>query len=231
MKKLISVLLAVSALALSTSAFAADAVSTVSNRNSNAFQTDAIGSLPCFRNGDSVTFELSNVSGTVTLLSSKVGASAVDNTSIQYINQYTKDSDNKVSVTYKIRALETNGTYQLLIKDGDNTVVTYYYNVANPTAAVVTDKDGNTTLANDGNGKVGFGGVATKNGASFTESGAKVSFKLSDGTKSSTKEYDGATLDEYLGQEVNGNASVFYGIEVSGVTEGVTITPSVEMNK
>lgn len=230
MKKLISVLLAVSALALSTSAFAA--APTVSSRNekATAFAEATAGTLPCFRNGDTVTFTLSGVTGTVTLLSSKADATSVDNNSIQYINQYTKDSDNNVSVTYKIREL-TNGTYKLLIKDGEATVAEYYYNVANPTANVLTTANGSTTLSDDGNGKLGFGVVVSTNGASFADSGAGMKFTLTDeNNQKYTQEYTGSWMNLFLGTEVGGNANVFYGLEVTGAS-GHTITPSVEMNK
>lgn len=231
MKKLISVLLAVSALALSTSAFAAP---TVTNRNTGAtaFATAETGSLPCFRNGDSVTFSLTDLSGaSLTLISSKVGATA-DNSTIQYINQY-KPSGTAQEVSYKIRELQTNGTYNLLIKDGDKAVVSFYYNVANPSVALAkasADAE-NYIVADDKKGNIAFAAVASSNGAKFAESGvASVGFTFTDGTKNATSATLSAAELDTIGGEVGGNFNVVYGITVSGVTGGVEITPTAVMN-
>lgn len=233
MKKLISVLLAVSALALSTSAFAAPDVSDVSNKNPNAttLAEERTGILPCFRNGDAVTFDLTGLTGSqLTLISSKVGATAGNDT-IQYINQYTV-SGGAQSVTYRVREL-TDGTYNILIKDGDAAVVDYFYTVANPSVAILTASADPTdyVVAKNAKNDQAFAAVASVDGANFTESGVKsVGFTFTDGTKKATSStLTAAELDNIAG-EVKGKINVVYGITVTGVGEGVTITPTAVMN-
>lgn len=234
MKKLISVLLAVSALALSTSAFAAS-VDNVLDRTKGAksFSTTEAGSMPCFRNGDTVSFNLTGVTGsTVTLLSSKVNASSVDNSSIQYINQYEKGSGDTVLVTYKVREL-TNGTYKLLIKDGDADVATYYYKVANPVAnmAKLTESAAVDYVAKNEDDYT-YMAVASVEGATFTESGvSNVGFKFTTtgGMSAESKTLSATDLDAATGAEVNGSKRVVYAVTVKNVTEGTTITPTAVM--
>ena len=230
MKKLISVLLAVSALALSTSAFAAPAVSD-RNPAATTLADAATDTLPCFRNGDTVTFQLTDLTGAqLTLISSKVGATA-DNSTIQYINQYTV-SEGAATVTYKIRAL-TDGTYNILIKDGDAAVVDYFYTVANPTVALLKDSAEATdyVVAKNANGDQSYAAVASVDGANFTESGvASVGFTFTDGAKSATSATLSAAQLDTIAGEVSGKINVVYGITIKGVDDGVTITPAAVMN-
>lgn len=230
MKKLISVLLAVSALALSTSAFAA--APAVSDRNPNAttLAEESTGTLPCFRNGDTVTFQLTGLTGQqLTLISSKVGAAA-SNETIQYINQYPV-VEGATTVTYKIRAL-TNGTYNILIKDGDADVVDYFYTVANPSVAILT-ASANTedyVVAKNGNDQ-SYAAIASVEGANFTASGvASVGFTFTDGKKNATSTTLSAETLDSIASEVSGKINVIYGITVKGVDDGVTITPAAVMN-
>lgn len=230
MKKLISVLLAVSTLALSTSAFAAPAVSD-RNPAATTLADNSTDTLPCFRNGDTVTFNLTGLTGPqLTLISSKVGATAGNDT-IQYINQYTV-SGGAQSVTYKVREL-TDGTYNILIKDGDAAVVDYFYTVANPSVALLKASADATdyVVAKNANNDQAFAAVASVEGANFTASGVtSVGFTLTDGTKNATSAtLSAATLDS-IASEVNGKLNVVYGITVKGVANGVTVTPTAVMN-
>lgn len=235
MKKLISVLLAVSALALSTSAFAAPAVSD-RNPNATTLAEAATGTLPCFRNGDTVTFALSGLAGDqLTLISSKVGATA-DNSTIQYINQYTisEDDNGNKSISYTVREL-TNGTYNILVKDGDAAVVSYYYNVANPEVALgkLTADSTDYIVAKSADGtEVSYAAVASVEGASFTESGVtSVGFTFEDGDgKTATSDTLTAAQLDSMKEEVSGRLNVVYGITITGVTGGTSITPTAVMN-
>lgn len=231
MKKLISVLLAVSALALSTSAFAAPAVS---NRNPAAttLADESTGTLPCFRNGDAVTFNLTGLTGSqLTLISSKVGATAGNDT-IQYINQYPV-SGGAQSVTYKVREL-TNGTYNILIKDGNAPVVDYFYTVANPSVTLLKASADATdyVVAKNANNDQAFAAVASVEGANFTESGVAsvgFTFNASNGKTATSSTLTAAKLDS-IATEVGGKLNVVYGITVKGVANGVTVTPTAVMN-
>lgn len=226
MKKLISVLLAVSTLVLSTSALAAPAV-TDRNPAATTLADEATGTLPCFRNGDAVTFDLSGLEGAqLTLISSKVGATA-DNSTIQYINQYTVN-EGAVAVSYKIRAL-TNGTYNILIKDGDKAVVDYFYNVANPAVAPakVTADGADYVVAQNGD-SVAFAAFASVEGASFTEAGVTgVTFTFND--KGVGDAITAAELDTLAG-ELTGAKNIVYGIVMNGVEDLTDITPAAVMN-
>lgn len=226
MKKLISVLLAVSALALSTSAFAAPAVSD-RNPAATTLADAATDTLPCFRNGDTVTFQLTDLTGAqLTLISSKVGATA-DNSTIQYINQYTV-SEGAATVTYKIRAL-TDGTYNILIKDGDAAVVDYFYTVANPAVAPAKiSADGADYIIMQNGQTVFYAAFASVEGANFTESGVtSVGFTFNE--KAAPDTLSAAELDAMIG-EVSGKVNVVYGIQMNGVEDVDAITPAAVMN-
>ncbi len=228
MKKLISVLLAVSTLALSTSVFAAPAV-TDRNPAAETLAEASTDTLPCFRNGDTVTFDLAGLTGAqLTLISSKVGQTA-DNSTIQYINQYTV-AEGAATVTYKIRAL-TDGLYNILIKDGDAAVVDYFYTVANPTVAPAkATADGVDYLVawNEATQIAGFAAFASVEGANFTESGVKsVGFTFNE--KAVAETLSAEELDAMIG-EVSGKVNVVYGIQMTDVEDVNAIEPSAVMN-
>lgn len=228
MKKLISVLLAVSALALSTSAFAAPSLSDARNDVTVLGEASDALALPILRNEDTVTFSLTGLTGDqLTLISSKVGATA-DNTTIQYINQYTPSGDSQ-AVSYKLRGL-AGGVYNIRIKDGEDDVVNYFYKVATPSVVVAVNSAGGELIVDDGKGTQGFAVYAkVDGGATFTETGAEVTVTLTDGTLSYVDTITGAELDT-VNAEVAGSITAIYGIKVSGVPADVTLDIDAEMN-
>lgn len=88
---------------------------------------------------DTINIEVKGVSGSLTLLSYKNGENpSPDN--IQYIRQYTPDSDSSVKVSFKIRSIidesdssyEENGLYCVKLNDGNGEVKNLYYKVGVP---------------------------------------------------------------------------------------------------
>lgn len=163
MKKFISVLAAVCMLVASTSAFAAtvgdlktdNGVQGVRN-NVSALSENEDGTLPCFRPGDVLNFEISGLtSGKIlTLISYKVGDGIkLGNDTIQYIDQQVIDgessaaeaTDAKYTVKYKIRDID-EGIYKIAMNANDSTaVLNFYYKVGDPKIELVEGTKENST--------------------------------------------------------------------------------------
>lgn len=136
MKKLVALLVSCSLMSASIAANAASVgnlTGTESNNDNAQLATEnTVSLMPCFRAGDTISFDLSGLSAgsTVTLISSKVSAAgAYSNTNVQYINQYDEVGENQL-IGFTVRAGQ-EGIYDLKINDGTNTA-TFYYMVANP---------------------------------------------------------------------------------------------------
>lgn len=196
MKKLISVLLAVSALALSTTAFASSAAETFADK-------------PVFREGDVITFEAD--ASNLTLISSKVGAEA-NNSTIQYV-----DETSNSTISYKVRDLD-EGDYQIAIKSGDSTPVTYNYTVADFDLIAA---NGNYIAGQNGD-TVFYAAFAQVKGAKFADVVNAVGFEFNN------KEVPGAiaasVLDD-MADELDGAKIAVYGVTMNGVVDVANITP------
>jgi hypothetical protein len=190
MKKLISVLLAVSALALSTSAFAASADETFAGK-------------PVFREGDAIEFVVEDATN-LTLISSLVDAEKVDNATIQYV-----DETNNGTISYKVRDLK-EGEYQIVINDGKDKA-TYNYVVAD---FDLVAPDGGLLVGQNGDSAF-YAAFAQVKGADFADVINGVGFKFND-KKTATIAAD--ALDS-IGFDFEGAKTVVYGITMNGVVD------------
>lgn len=149
MKKLISVLLTVCAIAANTTVFAADVNSIITgsqnNKESLVADSTQTAEMPCFKSGDILKFDVSNLTpgNQLTLISYKASAEDLSNSTVQYINQYTLgDEEDTKPIEYKIRDIE-DGIYKIVLNGNDNNAVaTFYYKVGEATVAMVTATDG-----------------------------------------------------------------------------------------
>lgn len=251
MRKVISLFLAVAVLCLSTSAMAAPTAGTVSGMRkstNNTLQDSAssTSSMPCFRPGDTISFSVGSVvSGEeLTVISYKNGETP-DDTTVQYINQYTLSSSSQ-SISYTIRNLDS-GVYMLKFTGSTSGSATFYYKIGNATVQVLDndDKDGNgkgtfvtgygdpyiMKQANDNTWSIGFVGMVTVDSADVTLSdlGATPGFQITNGPK--TKSYgfgqEGqktvANLESVTGNaklEISGSYSFIYGLTLYDVPNG-----------
>ncbi len=148
MKKLISILLAVSALAMSTYASAASLVAVgqrnpgswdETNLNSNYLRDyPGVSQAALYRPGDTLTFKKSdntkfNVGDVVTFISSKADAEDYTDATVMFIDQITVTADEAENgFNYKVREDLAEGSYKLEIKNGSADKATFYYTVADP---------------------------------------------------------------------------------------------------
>jgi hypothetical protein len=160
MKKLISILLAVSLMAMSTMASAAStALKAGGQRNSGSAANNSGNSdylrdyknipfqLALYRPGDTLTFsndtEKMSKGDVITFISSKVDATDYTDATVMFIDQVTAESDSP-SYSYKIREDLAEGIYKLEIKIGSADVKTFYYSVADPKVEILSlDAAGN----------------------------------------------------------------------------------------
>lgn len=142
MKKAISLFLAVSVLCFATSAMAIS-TNTLTGKKSGADEmpTTSGGSMPYFRNGDTISFNVSDVSSgkELTLISYKDD----DTSAVQYINQYTLSSLSE-PISYTIPDTAATGTYVIKINDEENTAAEFYYKVGNIKAELITNRNAST---------------------------------------------------------------------------------------
>lgn len=149
MKKLISVLLTVCAIAANTNVLAADVTSTITGsqngKNSLVADSTQTTEMPCFKSGEVLKFDVSKLTpgNQLTLISYKASADDLSNNTVQYINQYTLgDDEDTKPIEYKIRDIE-DGIYKIVLNGNDgNAVATFYYKVGESTVAMVAATDG-----------------------------------------------------------------------------------------
>jgi len=186
-----------------------------------------VSSLPMFRTGDTITFNLSalKVGNLITVLSAKCANDGqideISDSNLQYINQYTLDNTSK-SFSYVIKDIE-DGIYALLMNDGDGNITRFYYRVgsielkmrsaskewtdsAAPYFILAFDANGNNIgvgeNASADHYSIGFIGKATissKTG-SLKDIGATPGFEFTDSKANVTKRY-GFTTDELTALE------------------------------
>jgi len=153
MKKLISILLAVSVLAMSTMASAGTALKAGGQVNPGSASNNSGNSnylrdympvplqLAVYRPGDTLTFsndtEKMLEGDVITFISSKVDAEDLDSSTVMFIDQVVAES-NSPSYSYKIREGLEDGIYKLDIKIGSKDVKSFYYGVGNPVVTPVT---------------------------------------------------------------------------------------------
>lgn len=237
MKKLISVLLTVCAIAANTSALA-DTVSPSageldnSRNNIQILSTTEEGSLPGFRPGDTLKFNVSNVTSgkQLTLISYKYGDNMeLGNNTVQYINQYTLDANSK-TIEYKVRDIQ-EGIYNIVINANDGSkVATFYYKVGNPKVNIVTPGETSTYYKSqknaDGTYSIAFIGSATlgSNEVSFGDTGIEtlgITVKHDKGSATSafSKNIDDVIKVYWDSLETEGSLTFYYGLTVYNVPE------------
>lgn len=246
MRKAISLFLAASVLCLSTSAMAAPGTSAVTgSRNSTTTMPTSTGSsMPCFKPGTTITFNVTNltIGDEVTLITYKNGDTP-SNSTVQYINQYTAEATTQ-GISYTIRSGLPQGIYELEI-NGGGTVSKFYYKVGDATVVALhnSNRDGRTSggtfntgygnpyiikQAENGTWSVGFVGKVTVGSGEITLSdlGANPGFAIKEGAN--TKKYGYgvggnkavSALEGTTKYEVNGSYSFIYGLTMYNVENG-----------
>lgn len=157
MKKLISLLLAVSLMAMSTMASAVSlkaegqrnpGTGGTADNNSNFLRdySNVPAQLAVYRPGDTLTFfeESSNqikMGDVITFISSYIDADDLNSATVMFIDQVVADVDSP-KYSYKIREGLDQGIYQMDIKIGEQEVATFYYAIADPQVEIAyTDED------------------------------------------------------------------------------------------
>ncbi|MBO5060085.1 MAG: hypothetical protein J6C82_04145 [Clostridia bacterium] len=233
MKKLVSVVLAALVMTFSATAFAAEAGELSSSRNSVTTLAGEVtaSSIPGFRPTDTLLFNLSGLTteNQMTLISYKVNSEGVeadlDNTTIQYINQYTLDADTK-EIKYTIRDIE-EGIYKIVINDG-TTTLNYFYKVGNPQIELIrgandTDYITKEEYTEDGVYSIAFVAKASLGpNVSFEEVGiSDVGFYV-ENTAAENKNYTATLTNEkltelYKAVETDGDCNIYYGVTIYNI--------------
>lgn len=245
MKRAISLFLALSMLCFATSAMAdvTNSGVTGSRNNLSTMPTAAnSNSMPCFRPGDTISFNVSGVTKDeeLTVISYITGsASNLSDSTVQYINQYTLTGTTQ-AISYTIRD-EASGIYAIKINDSvGSTVATFYYKVGRATAVLVQGQSSTVSAGTfgtpyrmvqmpDGTWSIGFIGKVTLDSTvvNLMEMGATPGFTVKNTSNSkTTKSYFGQTGNKAVidlhgtKYEINGSRSFIYGLTVYNVPNG-----------
>lgn len=217
MKKVIALLLAVSSLAMSSSALAFS-VSPVADGNgasrnylagrahvdgSDSFvvgKTTGYQYLPTYRNGDQITLKIAGddvVAGaTLTFICSKLDDKDYTNYNVQMIDQIAIDTNSVYTCTYKLRNSLTDGLYKLEMRLGSETE-TFSFLIGtpsvellyvNPIANDATPTKADKYLMKNGDAHC-FGKATITGGANFSQTGTEFGF-IFNGTKKYTVSTD-----------------------------------------
>lgn len=247
MKKVISLFLAVSVLCFATSALAAPAMGSAGGdlrNNVTAFPGDSSLGMPFYKQGDTISFNVSGVTSgnRLTVISYKLGGEAegLVDSEVQYIEQVILGANNH-NIEYVVRN-QDSGIYAVRINDEEATAAVFYYAVGDVTATMLkretSDVLGTPYLKlQDDNGtwSIGFLGKVTIDSADITLAniGATPGFTVTE-SGGETKSYAfGAGVNETAGKtvagleatrfadaEVSGSYSFIYGLTIYHVTDG-----------
>ncbi len=251
MKKLAAVLLMISSLVMSASAFAATSEGVLIGDSKNGKSQlqkgwDSVelkANMPCFGLNDVLQFNIQGLTTEkqLTLISYRVNEQTLSDANIQYVNQYTLGAED-FTVKYTIRDTE-DGIYRIVVNCGDGSIVDFYYKVGIPTYNVVNRNTGagtNYYLINnnpDGSYSVGFLGKITMDSTdvSFDDAGiVDVGFELSgigsDGKDTTLQYFNDTPLTglndfaKYGNIEIEGSVTFIYGMELHNIPVGTEIT-------
>jgi len=237
MKKLISLLLAVSVMAASTVASAA-ALKAGGQRNPGAANVEGVATgnsdylrdysnvpfqLAVYRPGDTLTFSNDSTKmyegDVITFISSKLSETDLNSATVMFIDQVTADSDSP-SYSYKIREGLAEGIYKMDIKIGDQEVDTFYYSVADPKVEIVYTDEAETTQTyysawNDTTYYFASATIGTDD-VTYNQAGvAEYGFDFGNGNVFT---FDAATFDAAQDtQEVEGTVNWFFSIGITGI--------------
>lgn len=246
MKKLISLLLAVSVMAMSSTSFAASLVAsgqrnpggyenTPGNRNSN-YLRDGYGDtkiLAVYRPGDTLTFSSSdqtkiNEGDVITFISSQLDATDLNSSTVMFIDQVTVGSD---PLSYKIRDGLAEGIYKMDIKIGSAEVDTFYYAIGDPKVEVlyVDEEETQQAYYDEKDGKTYyFATISIGSGdVMFEQAGVNgIGFKFGD------KEYylaDSVTAFDTITYEnqIEGQVNWFFSIGVTDVEGDAPVATAI----
>lgn len=238
MKKLISLLLAVSVMAMSTVASAAylgaqgqrnpgSWADTEGNRNSNSLRDyfNAPKQLAVYRPGDTITFikgdQVFAAGDVVTMISSHIDAEDLTSATVMFIDQVKVDSASP-TFEYKIREGLAEGIYKIDIKIGSAEVKSFYYAVGDPKVEILTLENGDQSLTHNGvtyyfaTAQIGTGKVM------FEQAGV-AGFGFDFGNDN-VFTFDAATFDAATDvQEIGGASNWFFSIGITDIGEEDTL--------
>lgn len=235
MKKLISLLLAVSVMLASTSAFAWGLSPENSHRNygstsaGNSWETPifregpALYWLPGYQPGDTLTFKMSSESGvvagsTVTFISTKHQASGYDNTTVQFIDQVVAEGTS-LTKSYTLRDTVADGIYDIAIKVDGADIAKFYYIVGEPSVDIVyTDEDETVPYKLVGDTAYYFLKASLSGGANFHQVGVEeFGFDFGDGITASITGKAFADLVYEDDTLIYGEDNCFFSVAIDGV--------------
>lgn len=239
MKKLISILLAVSLMAMSTMASAASTAlraggqrnpgtGGTADNNSNYLRdySNMPGHLAVYRPGDTLTFsndtEKMKKGDVITFISSYVDANDYTSSTVMFIDQVTAESDSP-SYSYKIREGLEAGIYKLEIKIGSNDVKTFYYGVSDVDAEIAFVDEAETIqyYYDEKDGLTYYFALASKDAGEFTFNQLGVAEFGFDFGNNNVFKADATVFDAAMAeQEIEGAVNWFYSIGVKDVAEG-----------
>lgn len=235
MKKLISLLLAVSVMAMSSTTFAAylgaqgqrnpgSWADTTGGRNSNSLRdyNNNKSQLATYRPGDTITFtkgdQVFAAGDVVTFISSKVDATDLNSATVMFIDQITVDSDNP-TFSYKIRSGLADGVYKMDIKIGSAAVDSFYYMVGDPKVEILfTDAEETTQGYYDGHGVTYYFATATMGSGDVMYEQAGVKEFGFDFGNDNVFTFDAATFDAASdAQEIDGTVNWIFAIGITDI--------------
>ena len=248
MRKLVSTLIAVCAMAVNVNTFAAPTPGNFLNSSRNektglVNTTNALADLPTFRANDIIKFNVSGLKSgkQFTLISYKVDEEDLTNSSVQYINQYTLTGDNH-TIEYRVRDI-SDGIYQITLNANSgetDDVATFYYKVGTPKVEIIPAEEGKyyTKLQDNKNGTLSVAFVAKATigtvDVSFSEAGvASFGLDVNLGKDSSgndvirTEKFEGS-INEIVTKfletneaniEINGSYTIYYGLTVYNIPD------------
>ncbi len=244
MRKLVSALIVICAMAVNVNTFAAPIVGDLdSSRNSKTelvSDSSDKSSLPTFRVNDIIKFDVSGLQAgnQFTLISYKVNEEDLTDSSVQYINQYTLESATQ-PIEYKVRDI-SDGIYQITLNANngeDDDIATFYYKVGTPKVDLICTDAANgkyyTKIQknSDNTYSVAFVAKATIGTADVTFSEAGVDslgleVKLSENAEPIVQKFDDGKIDEIVKSfletnkdnvEIAGSYTIYYGLTVYNI--------------
>ena len=245
MKKLISILLAVSVLAASTCASAVSlkaggqrnpGTGGTADNNSNFLRdySDAPGQLAVYRPGDTLTFSEESSAqiskgDVITFISSKLEATdaELNSATVMFIDQIVADSDNPLC-SYKIRDGLAEGIYKIDIKIGATEVDTFYYSIADPKIEIAYVDEEETIQAyyDEKDGKTYYFAAATLGTDKVTYNQIGVDSFGFQFDEKNTFTVSAATFDAAIAeQELEGTINWFFSIGILNDIDGEIPNP------
>ena len=245
MKKLISLLLAVSLMAMSTMASAValkaggqrnPGTGGTADNNSNFLRdySNVPAQLAVYRPGDTLTFSNDTTKmykgDVITFISSYLDSEDLNSATVMFIDQVVAESDSP-SYSYKIREGLDQGIYKMDIKIGEQEVDTFYYAIADPDVAIAyTDENETIQYFYDAkDGKYYYFACATlgTSDVTYNQIGvAELGFDFGNGNVFTAA---ASNFDAFIAEQEVDTLDLFYAIGVMDVDENDIPTASAVM--